>query len=179
MNKYFKNYELAFLAFAPFFAFLVLWTGFPLSYGLFRIILDKVALYLLGVYALAVPVILFRVLHLRKSGIPFSNAKARWRMASQPYLSLGFFRRTLTRILVILFTLYFFLHVKHLILWWHHANFDLFFWNWDRILHFGVQPNIWAMEAVGDNQDLAVGLDWLYSMFFKFNAVVPLCFLLD
>lgn len=166
-----RSYEKVFLIFAPLFTFLVLWTGFPLSYMLFRLILDKIVQYLLLLYALAVVVVAIKAVHQKLSGAKFPGKKQFWASAAFPYLTFAYFLRSLSRTIVILFTLYFFLHFKHLILWWHPANYDLFFWNADRLIHGGIQPNIWLLDKISPHPEVGVGLDWLYSTFFRYPVL--------
>jgi len=96
-----------------------------------------------------------------------------------PYWSLNFFLLTIRRALVIFGVLYFFLHLKHVILFINKSNFDLFLWNLDRLLHFGVQPNIWMMENFGLNHDFSIAVDWLYIKYFKYMQIACLLFFLE
>jgi len=174
-----KSYELVFVIFAPILGFLVSHTGFPFSRLLIRLIIDKAGFYLLLVYGLALVVVLSRALIMKLRKESFSTSKDFWRAASRPYCTRGFFYRTISRTFILLFTLFFFLHLKHLILWWHKANYDLFFWDLDRKIHFGIQPNVWLLDKLSDKPELEVALDWLYATFFQYNMLASVFFLLE
>ncbi|VAX19593.1 hypothetical protein MNBD_NITROSPINAE03-1002 [hydrothermal vent metagenome] len=96
-----------------------------------------------------------------------------------PYWSLGFFILTIRRALAVFGIFYFFLHLKHVILLINKANHDLFLWNLDRLLHFGVQPNVWMMESFGLNHDFSITVDWLYIKYFKYMQIACLLFFLE
>lgn len=96
-----------------------------------------------------------------------------------PYYSLKFFFRSLRRGVSLFGVIYLFLHLKHVVLSINYSNYDLFFWNLDRWLHFGVQPNIFLMQNFGLNNEVAVFLDWFYLRYFFFKIVVFVFFMLE
>ena len=133
-----------------------------------------------AVLALSIPVIFFKgIIFASKRGWGSLRSKSFWAEMSNPYFSLEFISLTVRRVLIIFGAIYLFLHVKHLILWWHKANYDLFFWNLDRKVHFGVQPNIWAMQTFGTWDNAAVLLDWLYSKYFAYKLIVAVIMLME
>ena len=133
-----------------------------------------------AVYALSTVVIVGRaVVHAHKSGLRAAFAKQTFFTFLYPYCTLNFFLLTVRRAFVVLGTIYFFLHVKHLVLWFNQTNHDLTLWNFDRWLHFGYQPNILAMAAISPYQVLAVLIDWLYFKYFVYKLLIALFFLLE
>lgn len=91
------------------------------------------------------------------------------------YLNVHFTILSLRRVLSVLAVLYFFLHLKHVILFINFRNYDEFLWNLDRTLHFGVQPNIILLESFGKLHSFALFVDWLYVQYFdvKFFGTIP------
>jgi hypothetical protein len=96
-----------------------------------------------------------------------------------PYASLEYLFLTIRRGASILAVIYFFLHLKHVVLFLHEANYDLMFWNLDRTIHFGWQPNVEAMKVLAANHDLAIYLDWIYFVYFNYLMLAAVLFLLE
>ncbi len=178
MNWRLENYDLTLLLLIPLYCFLIVQTGLPISWYLLGIFLKKSLQLLPIVYALSLPIILFKFIRLRRA---YRNEKFSLliREAGDPYLTLDYLYRTYRRIWVTLGSIFVFLHLKHLILWWNKSNYDLTLWNLDRALHFGVQPNIWAMMTFGDWDNAAILLDWLYIGYFKYKLAVAIFFLTE
>lgn len=96
-----------------------------------------------------------------------------------PYFTLAFFSRNLRRGVSLFATIYLFLHLKHIILNINHSNYDLLFWQLDRVIHFGLQPNVFLMQVIGESQEIAVFLDWLYFKYFFIKVIVFVFFMLE
>lgn len=175
-----RNFDIAFLFFATLYALMIHSTHLPLSGTLAKLFFFKVLEIVGGVYLVSVPILIVKaVRHARKFGAAsLRTTEAKVAIVS-PYWSLTFLLLTLRRAFVILGAIYFFVHLKHLVLWFNHSNNDLFYWNLDRLLHFGVQPNIFAMEHIGPNHNAAVLLDWLYIKYFDYKLIVSFFFLTE
>ena len=175
-----KNSDLSFLVFGTLYFYLVHHTGFPFSTHFFFAFLDTGAQLLFGVFVLALPIVLVKALyHGGRAGWSTLTQGSVWMVLLQPYYTLDFVFITIRRIIIILGAIYLFLHLKHLILWWHRANYDLALWNFDRAIHFGVQPNIWAMKVFGAWPDVAILLDWMYIKYFNYKLIVCIVFLME
>jgi hypothetical protein len=174
------NAELAFLLFGGVYCWLIVVSEFPFSTTVLRqVVRDSLELSLL-VMLLALPIIAARAItHAWRCGGASLREPGVLRSLSLPYLTAAFFLRTLKRVVLTLGTIYLFVHLKNVILFWHHANFDRLFWNLDRQLHAGIQPNIWAMSLISPHQDLAVLIDWLYIRYFHYSLIAALIFLLE
>ena len=175
-----RNFDIAFLFFATIYALMIHSTHLPLSPLLAKMFSIKALQIVGGVYLISLPIILVKAIrHARKFGAASLRATETKIALISPYWSLNFLVLTLRRAFVILGAIYFFVHLKHLVLWFNHSNNDLFYWNLDRILHFGVQPNIFAMERIGPNHNAAVLLDWLYIKYFDYKLIVSFFFLAE
>lgn len=112
----------------------------------------------------------------RDKKVIFSRAILKF---AQPYYTPQFFFRCLRRGISLFGVIYLFLHLKHVVLAVHYANFDRYFWDLDRWLHFGIQPNIFLMQEFGLNNEIAVFLDWFYLKYFFFKIVIFVFFMLE
>lgn len=176
-----RPYELVLIAFAVItITLLYTFSPLPLSVSFAKaFVLSTVELALIT-YGLAVFVIGFRIVaNIKRSGASSALTKTALYPTLLPYFSLNFLMLTLRRIISILGIIYFFLHLKHIILLINPSNHDLFFWNLDRFLHFGYQPNIVLLEKFGQNHDLALLIDWLYIKYFDYKVIVSVFFLLE
>ncbi len=175
-----RNFDIAFIFFATIFAMMIKSTHLPLSGTLAKMFFVKTLQIVGGVYLVSIPIIVTKaVMHARKHGRASLRETATKIELISPYWSLTFLLLTFRRALVILGAIFFFVHLKHLVLWFNHENNDLFYWNLDRQLHFGIQPNIFAMEFIGGNQNAAVLLDWLYIKYFNYKLIVSFFFLTE
>lgn len=173
-------YEIAFILLAPIYIVLISRTHLPFSPSIAKIFAGKLLEVVLLVYGLSFIVIAVRgfehALHFGRRSL---MRKQTLIMLVRPYWTLDFFIRTFRRGAVLFAAIYLFLHLKHLVIWLNHSNYDLFFWNLDRTLHFGIQPNIWLIEHFGLNTDFAILVDWLYFKYFAYKLIVSLFFLMD
>jgi len=175
-----KNSDLFFVGFGILYFWMVYHTGFPFSRLFFIAFMWRGVELVGGVLLLSLPLIVLKALYFAsQQGWNQLRSRSFWAEMSEPYLTLEFVSLTARRVLIIFGAIYLFLHLKHLILWWHKANYDLFFWNLDKKIHFGIQPNIWAMEKFGAWDDAAVLLDWLYSKYFAYKLFVAVVFLME
>lgn len=173
-----ENYDLALLLFIPLYAFLIAYPGLPFSWWVLQVFFFN-SLKLLGAVVLLTIVSLpLRYWHAKQTNAyPYSrNIMTR---VAERFFTPAFAFRSYRRIWVIFGAIFLFLHLKHLILWWHPVNMDKSFWDLDRTLHFGVQPNIWAMQTFGLWPGFAVAVDWLYFHYFQYMLIVSLLFLLE
>lgn len=99
------------------------------------------------------------------------------RAAAAEYLTVEYVTLTFRRVASILAVFYFFVHIKNLIPLVNLASFDRLYWDVDRIIHFGWQPNVGLMLALGDIHSITVTVDWLYIKFFSYMMVASLVFL--
>lgn len=175
-----RNFDIAFLFFGTIYALMIHSTHLPLSPLLAKMFSIKALQIVAGVYLVSIPIIIVRAIrHARKFGVESLRATETKVALISPYWSLCFLVLTLRRAFVILGAIYFFVHLKHLVLWFNHSNNDLFYWDLDRMLHFGIQPNIFAMERIGPNHHAAVLLDWLYIKYFDYKLIVSFFFLTE
>ena len=175
-----RNFDIAFVFFGIIYAMLIHSTHLPLSPLLAKMFLIKALQIVGGVYLVSIAIILFRAARqAHRFGMASLRDTATQIALVSPYWSLSFLFLTLRRALVILGAIYFFVHLKHLVLWINTQNNDLYFWDLDRKLHFGIQPNIFAMEFIGQNQNAAVLLDWLYIKYFDYKLIVSFFFLTE
>lgn len=175
-----RKYEIAFILFGAIVAFLVTRTPLPFSYHLAIIFFYNAAKWTGLVMLLSILVIGYKAIrHARVYGKESLKEKETFIRLIKPYWTLDFVFLTFRRCVSILGVIYFFLHLKHVILFIHKANYDLFFWNLDKWLHFGVRPNILMMEALGENQAFAVMMDWLYFKYFDYLLIASMIFLLE
>lgn len=172
--------EVVFLLFALICTVLILLTPLPFSLKLAQIFVFQSCRLVLLLFPLSLLIIIPKAYTLAH--------REGWRSLGKseniiplllPYWSLDFLLRSLRRTLAIFGTIYFFLHLKHVILFLHPANFDLFFWNLDRALHFGVQPNQYLLEAFATNDEVALLIDWLYIKYFDYKMIVATLFLME
>ncbi len=175
-----RYYECAFAVMGVLYVILVGRTHLPFSMELARVFALKLGTIVLAIYALSLLIIGARMLMLAQlSGVASLKDRTALLALAQPYWSLDYLLRTIRRSAVLLASIYLFLHLKHVVLWLNHANNDLFFWHLDRRLHFGVQPNIWAMTTFGKQHEVAVLVDWLYIKYFPYKLIVTIFFLLE
>ncbi|MCB0325295.1 MAG: phosphatase PAP2 family protein [Bdellovibrionales bacterium] len=175
-----RNSELVLLVFLPLYLGLIWNTHLPLSIPLLKAFAFKGAQLVGGVYLLAVPLVISKALWWRfsRTGVTRLDREV-WRAAANPFCSTSFLFLSMKRAVVVLGSIYLFLHLKHLILWFHTANYDQFFWDLDRWLHFGVQPNIALLEFLSGYPAAQVMLDWLYMKYFDFMLLVAVLFMLE
>ncbi len=176
-----KKYEVVCILFAITVAVLVSLTPLPFSHILANYFILRLQKFVVLVYALSLVVIFVKAqIYKSKHKInPFRNEQALLEVV-QPYFTPNFFINTVRRGVAILTVIYFFLHLKHVVFFLHSANYDLLFWNLDRLVHFGVQPNIYLMERFGTNDELAITIDWIYSFaYFKYIIYAAVFFLLE
>lgn len=176
-----RKYEVAFGIFALIVTYLVWDTPLPFSRALALHFFERVFGFVGVVYMVAVVVTLIKgcVRWTQTAINPFTNKRDLIEVI-QPYWTLNYLLLTFRRGVAILGVVYFFLHLKHVVLFINRENYDLFFWNLDRTLHFGVQPNVWAMETFGNSVDLGITIDWIYSwMYFKYLIAAAIMFLFE
>lgn len=173
------GYEIVFALFALVSIAFISMTPLDFSTALAKVFAFQIFKIIFYVYLLAALFTLFKgARHLIKEG-KNSFDKQTIITIIYPYWSLDFFILTIRRALAVFGVFYFFLHLKHVILFINKSNFDLFFWNLDRLLHFGVQPNVWMMENFGLSHDFTIAVDWLYIKYFKYMQIACLIFLLE
>jgi hypothetical protein len=131
-----RPYELVALVFGLMVTALMWSLSFPLSWK-FALALIYKGTGLVGIVLVIGAAVAGVEYALKNRGLSGSVAYIRGR-----YLNVHFTLLSLRRVLSILAVLYFFLHLKHVILFINFRNYDEFLWNLDRIIHFGVQPNI-------------------------------------
>ncbi len=174
------NADLAFVVFGALYYWLVTHTGFPFSRVLFVHVMGNVTEMTFIALMLAVPIVLCRaVAHGSKHGFKSLKQETTILSLAQPYFTLDFIFRTFRRVTIALGAIYLFVHLKHVILWWHHANFDRSLWDLDRSIHFGVQPNVWAMATLSPYPIATVLVDWLYIKYFQYKLIVATIFLME
>ncbi|MFN8392262.1 MAG: phosphatase PAP2 family protein [Bdellovibrionota bacterium] len=174
------NADLAFVVFGAIFYYLISHTGFPFSRTLLLQIIDDVVQLTFIVMLLAVPIVCARMVHQGwKFGFATLKRKDVVLRLVQPYFTLEFVFLTFRRAGIALGAIFLFVHLKHLILWWHPENFDRQLWDLDRKIHFGVQPNIWAMNTLSPYPTLTVLVDWLYIQYFQYKLIVAMIFLME
>jgi hypothetical protein len=175
-----RTYELVAATFGVIVLLLLRETPLPLSSGLAWYLAEKGALTVAGVYGVGLAIAAGRVaLDGVRHGAAGLTDPRRAVPLLLPYVSLDFFVLTLRRALAVFTGVFFFLHLKHVVLWLHFANYDQVFWDLDRWLHAGVQPNVWLMERLGPQHDVALLLDWLYIKYFDYKVLVSLVFLCE
>jgi hypothetical protein len=173
-----RKYEFVFLALALVSLVLFQITGLSLSLPLAKGFLIKTVEFTLGIYALSLVVIGYKLAKRIITG-GGQSLKATASSLLTPYFTLGFLQLTLRRVGITFGVFYFFLHLKHIILLVHKATYDPLFWSLDRIIHFGIQPNIWMMNKFGQNHNAAIFLDWLYIKYFTFMLLGSIPFYLE
>ncbi len=174
------NTDLFFVLFVGLYYFLISHTGFSFSTALLFELVRYTADIVLIVYLLSIPIIITRVcIHACRNRHRSGAARYDLMALFQPYWTFDFLFRTVRRTVITLGAIYLFVHLKHLALWWHHANYDRLLWDLDRKTHFGVQPNIWAMDFLRGNQTAAVFFDWLYFAYFPYKLIVSVIFLME
>lgn len=176
-----RHYEIIFVVFACLTALLVnIYSQLPFSWRLAEIFIKNAVSLTALVYALALPVVLIRLgTQAGQQGPRSLLSTDKLLTCLQPYFSFDFLFLTLRRALATLGVIYFFLHLKHIVLLVNTANFDLFYWNLDRSLHFGVQPSVYMMENFGPNHEFSLAIDWLYKAYFKYKLIVSAIFMLE
>lgn len=176
-----RKYEIVFIAFAVVSTVLVSQTHLPLSTILVENFLLRLFRFVMVTYGLALTIIVGRGFYqwAVTGKNPFKTQKTFLPLVV-PYGTLNYLQLTLRRGISILGVLYFFLHLKHVVLLVRPANFDLFFWDLDRRLHFGIQPNAWLMEHFGTSDNFSVAIDYIYSVtYFDYLIFVAIAFLLE
>ncbi|MBX7136673.1 MAG: phosphatase PAP2 family protein [Oligoflexia bacterium] len=151
----------------------------PLSWTLATFFLLDLCKLVLAAGILGAAITLGKLLRFRHAAGGWPRSQSQILEICSPYLTLDWYLRNFRRGFSILGVIYFFLHLKHVVLFINPSNHDLFFWNLDRKLHFGVQPNIWLMQTFGSNGELALLVDWLYIKYFDFKVLVSVLFLLE
>jgi hypothetical protein len=175
-----RSYELIAVAFGIVVTLALRSTPLPLSDDLALYLLQKGALCVGGVYAVALVIVAGRLaIDVRRHGAQGIDAPERLGPLLEPYASLDFLVLTVRRALAIFTAIYFFLHLKHVILWLNFANWDRTLWDFDRWLHGGVQPSVWLMEHLGRHHDVALLIDWLYVEYFDYKIIVSLLLLAE
>ncbi|MCB0324669.1 MAG: hypothetical protein KDD69_13900, partial [Bdellovibrionales bacterium] len=175
-----RNFEIAFLLFTAIYVYLINLTHLPLSEMLAGVFVLKLVTITLSIYGLTVPIVLYRAAkHAYNYGKDSLRSKATLIGLLRPYYTLNFLILTLRRGFCLLGAIYFFLHLKHLVLWLNPSNYDALYWHLDQKLHFGVQPNIAAMHLIGPHHHMAVLIDWLYIKYFDYKIIVSMFFLLE
>lgn len=175
-----KPYEYVLIVFALITVSLLQLTPLPLSLKLAQMFVMQLCMMLLTMYGFAFVITIGKGLFYgHKNGWGCFKQKVGWIEVLTPYFTLDFLMRSIRRGFALFATIYFFLHLKHVILWINHSSYDLFFWNLDRTLHFGIQPNTWMMEKLGQKHDIALFIDWVYVKYFDYKKLVSLLFLLD
>jgi membrane-associated phospholipid phosphatase len=174
LQRQLNAYEWLFLFFALTSICLISITPLSFSFGFARVFSREILRTIAIVYSCAVVVGAFRwCLSIRK------NEGISSRTAFAPYLSLGFLIRTARRSCSLYGTVYFFLHLKHAIIYLNPSNYDFFLWNADRFLHFGVQPNLFFLQMLANQHEAAIIIDWLYIKYFAFKLVVSAVLILE
>lgn len=175
-----RSYEIVLLVFAPVVWILIQTTPLHFSLDLAGVFGMNILKIVWAVYLLSIPIIAAKAVFLgKKEGWEKIRRFSTWLPLIQPYWTFRFFLLTLRRCFAVMGIIYLFLHLKHVILLVHDANYDLFFWNLDRLVHFGFQPNVWLMENFGTHHNLAIVIDYLYIKFFGYQYLVALLFLLE
>jgi len=175
-----RTYEFVAALFGIIVVLLLRSTPLPLSTDLALDLAGKGALTIGAVYGVACILVAGRVLRdVARHGVAGLTAPRRLVPLLLPFASLDFLVLTVRRVLAVFTAIIFFLHLKHVILWLHFANYDRTFWDLDRWLHFGVQPNVWLVERLGSQHDVALLLDWLYIEYFDYKLLVSLLFLCE
>ncbi|VAX17112.1 hypothetical protein MNBD_NITROSPINAE02-1323 [hydrothermal vent metagenome] len=175
-----KSYEIITLVFGFVCTGLVLFTPLSFSVKLAGLFFFKTIELTALVFAMSIVITGYRAfVEGRSRG--FKNI-AQWSVLhklADPYWSLEYLLLTLRRGFTIFAVIYFFLHLKHVILFINSSNWDLFYWNLDKALHLGVQPNVWVMEKFGTNHNVAILADWLYIKYFSYMLIACFIFLMD
>jgi membrane-associated phospholipid phosphatase len=175
-----RTYEVTAALFGAVVLFLLRSTPLPPSQALILDLALKGAFAIACVYAVAIAIVGARVAaDVRQHGRAGLWTPERALPLLLPYASLDFLVLTVRRTAAVFATVYFFLHLKHVILWINFANYDRFFWDLDRWVHLGVQPNVWMLERLGPYPDVAIALDWLYIKYFDYKVLVSVLFLLE
>lgn len=175
-----RKYELVLVAFGLMTCALVFQTSLPFSEGLVGYFFLRLAKFVGLVYGVSLFISVGKaVIWVKDRGKGDEFTRQTLLSFLDPYWTLNYLQLTVRRGIAILGTVYFFLHLKHIILWIHPANYDLFFWQLDKKLHFGVQPNVWLMTNFGLNHDFAIFIDWIYFAYFSFLIIAAVVFLLE
>ncbi len=175
-----KSYEIITLVFGLICAGLVWFTPLSFSIKLAGLFFYKTIQLTALVFAMSILITGYRAFG-EGMARGFKNV-ASWRVLhklAEPYWSVEYLILTLRRGFTIFAVIYFFLHLKHVILFINKSNWDLFYWDLDRAVHFGLQPNVWAMENFGVNHNVAILTDWLYIKYFSYMLIACFIFLMD
>lgn len=110
-------------------------TPLPLSATLAWELAGKGVFTIAAVYAVTCAIVAGRVLlDGARHGVAGLTTPQRLVPLIMPYASLDFFVLTVRRALAVFTAVFFFLHLKHVILWLHMANYDRLLWDLDRWL---------------------------------------------
>lgn len=125
------------------------------------------------IYFFSLAVIFFKILiKLKKKDINIIDA-------FYPFFTLQFLVITFRRVFSFMCVIYFFLHIKHLVLFINYTNFDLKFWEIDKAIHLGIQPNIFLLNLFDNHQTSLILLDWCYFKVFSLLTLTTVIFLLE
>lgn len=175
-----KGYEITGLAFALICSVIVWLTPISFSGVLVRAFFFKSAEVVAYVYLLSLAVMVYRAASRAcRGGAGALAGLENIKRIAYPYWTPVFFLLTVRRLVAFFGVMYFFLHLKHVILFVNESNFDLFYWNLDRWLHLGLQPNVWMMENFGADRKFSVLVDWLYIKYFSFMLAAGMVFFLE
>lgn len=175
-----QPFEIAFLVLGSVYVAIILHSHLPFNFRILNIFLLQSLKVVFLVYGLSLIVIAFKAyLLVRKNGREVLYSSQTRHQLILPYWSLNFLISTFRRVLTFFGAIFLFLHMKHLILFINPSNHDLFYWNLDRTLHFGVQPNVWMMQKLGPYQEFAVLIDWLYIEYFHFKLIASVILLME
>lgn len=176
-----RSYEIVLGVFALIVSILVYgFSPLPFSANFARIFTLNLAEFVLAVYGLATLIVGFRVArHCWEHGWHSCRRQDNLISLVLPYFSLDFLLLSIRRAFSILAIIYFFLHLKHIVLLINTRNYDLFYWDLDRLLHGGIQPNILMMQLIGPNPEWSILIDYLYIKYFSFKILVSLFFMLE
>ena len=175
-----RSYEIVFALFALISVYLLSKSPLPLSKELALVLGLKIVKFIFAIYQITLLIVGFKlVLAVRKNGWNSVFRNRKWIPYFFPYWTLDYLVLTIRRCVSMLGIIYFFLHIKHIVLAVHFANYDQLFWNLDRWVHFGIQPNVALMKAFGAHHHFAILVDYLYFQYFQYKFFVALLFLLE
>lgn len=175
-----RSYEIVFVLFALISIYLLKKSPLPLSKELAMVLGLKIVSFICSLYGLTLLIVGLKLgLAVRKNGWQSVFRNRSWVRFFYPYWTLDYLVLTLRRCVSMLGIIYFFLHIKHIVLTVHFANYDQLFWNLDRWVHFGIQPNVALMKAFGTHHHFAILVDYLYFQYFQYTFFMAMLFLLE
>lgn len=174
-----RNFDLVVLLSLPAYLALILYTHLPISFVFLRAFFTNAGYLVVLTYVIASVLVAGKAIWAYRNDPTVFQDKERRNLLFAPYFTIDFLFITIRRTIAIFTIIFLFLHLKHLILFLRTANFDELFWNLDKQMHGGIQPNIWAMDFIGSNYTAQVILDWLYIKYFDYKLLVSLFFLLE